>query len=116
MQMPGLLPILLVGSNLLLVADRVPEFNVEPSCRAATTASAMANRDENACKADENKARGQLEQSWAQYTPTQRNHCAQLSTLGGPASYVELATCLELAKAASELPHDMLESKTVSGR
>jgi hypothetical protein len=114
--MPGLLPILLVGSNLMLVADRVPEFNIGPSCHASTTVSAMANRDENSCKADENKARSQLEQSWAQYTPTQRNHCTQLSTLGGPASYVELATCLEMAKAASELPHDMLDSKMVGKR
>jgi hypothetical protein len=114
--MPGLLPILLVGSNLMLVADRVPEFNVEPSCRAATTASAMANRDENACKKDEATARTKLDQDWAQYTPTQREHCTQLSTLGGPASYVELTTCLELSKAASELPHDMLDAKTVGAR
>ena len=114
--MPGLLPILLVGSNLMLVADRVPEFNVDPSCRAATTASAMANRDETACKRDENNARSKLQQDWPQYTAAQQSHCTQLSTLGGPASYVELATCLELSKAASQLPRDMLDTKTVGGR
>lgn len=114
--MTGLLPILLAGSHLMLVADRVPAFDIDPSCRAATTASAMANRDENACRKDENTARNKLEQDWAQYTPAQRAHCVQLSTLGGPASYVELATCLELSKAASELPRDMLDAKTVVPR
>jgi hypothetical protein len=114
--MPGLLPILLVGSNLMLVADTVPAFNVVPSCRAAAQAGAIANRDENSCKQDEDNARAKLEQEWAQYTPTQKNHCVQLSTLGGPASYVELATCLELSKAAKELPPDMLDSKTIDRR
>jgi hypothetical protein len=114
--MPGLLPILLVGSNLMLVADAVPTFNVAPSCRAATQASTIANRDENSCRKDEDTARAKLEQDWAQYTPAQKNHCVQLSTLGGPASYVELTTCLELAKAAHDLPRDMLDSKTVGGR
>jgi hypothetical protein len=114
--MHGLLPILLVGSNLMLVADTVPAFDVAPSCRAATQSSVIANRDENSCKQEENNARAKLEQDWAQYTPTQKNHCVRLSTLGGPASYVELATCLELSKAANQLPRDMLDSKTIERR
>jgi hypothetical protein len=114
--MPGLLPILLVGSNLMLVADTVPTFDVDPTCRAATQASTMNNRDENACKKDESNARATLEQEWAKYTPVQRSHCVRLSTLGGPASYVELVTCLELSKAANALPPDMLDSKSVESR
>jgi hypothetical protein len=105
--MPGLLPILLAGSHLMLAADRVPEFNVAPSCRASTTASAMANRDESACTKDEDAARDKLKQDWPQYSATQKTHCVQLSTLGGPASYVELITCLEMSKAASNLPPDL---------
>jgi hypothetical protein len=114
--MPGLLPILLVGSNLMLAADTVPAFNVDPTCRAAAQASVINNRDENACKKDESDARAKLEQEWAQYTQVQRSHCVRLSTLGGPASYVELVTCLELSKAANDLPADMLDSKTVQSR
>ena len=76
----------------------------------------MANRDETACKKDEENARTKLEQDWAKYTPAQQTHCVQLSTLGGPASYVELMTCLELSKAASQLPRDMLDAKTVGVR
>ena len=117
----ALLPGLLLGFALVpmpaaLAADAVPAFDVAPSCRAATQASAVANRDENACKKDEDNARAKLEQDWAQFTPAQKNHCVQLSTLGGPASYVELVTCLELSKAANDLPRDMLDSKTAGSR
>jgi hypothetical protein len=114
--LPGLLPILLAGSNPALAADTVPAFDIAPSCRAATQVSSIATRDENACKKDEETARAKLEQDWAQYTPAQKNHCVRLSTLGGPASYVELTTCLELSKAAHELPRDMLDSRTVGSR
>lgn len=114
--MPGLLPILLVSSTLMAAADAVPAFDIAPSCRAATQASAVTNRNETSCKKDEDNARAKLEHDWAQYTPAQKNHCVQLSTLGGPASYVELVTCLELSKAANDLPRDMLDPKTVGNR
>jgi len=102
--MPGLLPIVLATTHLVLVADAVPQLNIEPSCRAASMAAVAANRNESVCMRDEETARGKLEQEWAQYTPPQRSHCVQLSTLGGSPSYVELLTCLELGKAASSLP------------
>ena len=114
--MPGLLPILMLGSQLTLVADAIPAFDVSPGCRTASQASAMPNRDENSCKRDEDTARAKLQQDWAQYTTAQKSHCVQLSTLGGPASYVELVTCLELSKAANELPRDLLDSRTVGSR
>ena len=102
--MPGLLPIILAGSIVVLAADKVPELNIEPSCRAAAAASIGVNRDENSCKRDENEARGKLEQEWEQFTSPQRAQCVRLSTLGGSPSYVELLTCLELTKAAADLP------------
>lgn len=114
----ALLPGLLLGFSLMPLpmaraADTVPAFDVIPSCKAATQASVVANRDESACKRDEDTAKSKLEQDWSQFTPAQKNHCVQLSTLGGPASYVELATCLELSKAAKDLPRDMLSSTKI---
>jgi hypothetical protein len=103
--MPGLLPIILAGSYIVLAADRMPELNIEPSCRAAA-ATGLIGRDAEICKRDEKTARDKLEHDWGQFNDTQRSHCLALSTAGGPASYVELLTCLELAKAASELPAD----------
>lgn len=114
--MPGLMPILLVSSQLMLVADRVPEFNVTPTCQAATSTSVSVNRDESACKRDEELARSKLNQDWTQYSADQKAHCVQLSTLGGPASYVELITCLEMSKAASALPADLDNTGPGTGR
>jgi hypothetical protein len=107
--MPALLPILLTGSFLVLASDRVPDLNIDPSCHAAATAATVLNRNEATCKRDEHDARGKLDQEWGQFTPTQRERCVSLSTLGGSASYVELLTCLEMAKAAANLPSEPLK-------
>lgn len=98
------LAIMLTASHILLVANRVPEFNIEPSCLAAAEAAVTPNRDAKVCKREELTARGKLNNEWGQFTPTQKTHCMSLSTLGGSPSYVELLTCLELAKAAKSLP------------
>ena len=101
--MPGLIPILVAGSQLLLVADPIPKLNVEASCRAASGA-AMPGRDENACKRDEQDAHDRLRQQWRDFSDGQRSHCVRLTGLGGSPSYVELLTCLELAKQSAALP------------
>jgi hypothetical protein len=106
--MPALLPVILAGSYLVLAADRMPELNIDPSCRAAATASAVLNRNEDTCKRDENDARGKLQTDWGQFTAGQKTHCVTLSRLGGSQSYVELLTCLEMAKAAASLPKEEL--------
>jgi hypothetical protein len=118
--MPALLsalqPIVFAGSLMLAsalasaaaAADGVPNFDIGPSCRAAATAAVATSRDENACKTDERVALDKLKQDWGQYNDTQRGHCVRLSSLGGAPSYVELLTCLELAKAANELPDEGL--------
>jgi hypothetical protein len=101
--MAGLLPIILAGSHIVLAAERMPELNIEPSCRAAT-ATGVKGRNEEICKRDELTARDKLQQDWGRFNDEQRSHCLALSTAGGSPSYVELLTCLEIAKAASELP------------
>lgn len=107
-------PIVFAGALLLAsaqtapAADEVPNFDIGPSCRAAATAAVTASRDENACKTDERVALDKLKQDWNLYNNDQRGHCVRLSSLGGAPSYVELLTCLELAKAAAELPDEGL--------
>jgi len=110
--MPALMPMLLMGTQLMLVADRVPELNVEPSCRSAPSGT-IKGRDESACKRDEQDARAKLDQEWGQFNTEQRTHCVRLSSLGGAPSYVELLTCLEMAKQSATLPP---ESKLGSDR
>jgi hypothetical protein len=102
--MPTFLTIILTASHIALAANRIPEFKVEPSCRAAAEAAVAPNRDAKVCKREELTARGKLNNEWGQFTPTQKAHCTSLSRLGDSPSYIELLTCLELAKAAKGLP------------
>ena len=102
--MPALLPMLALSSQLVLVADKVPELKYEQSCHAAVAAAATPNRNEDACLTDERQARTKLEQEWKNFTPAQRQHCIQLSATGGSPSYVELLTCVEMSQAAEALP------------
>jgi hypothetical protein len=99
-----LLQIIATGAQLVLVADKIPELKYEKSCRAAMQAAAMPNRNEDACLQDERAARQKLTEEWSQFTPAQRAHCVQLSNTGGSPSYVELLTCVEMSKAAANLP------------
>ena len=105
--MPGLLPIIVTSSYLVLAADTIPQLNIEPTCRAAATtnvrAVATAKNDDSACKRDEQEAREKAEQEWSQFSGDDRSHCVRLSTLGGSPSYVELLTCLEMSKQARAL-------------
>jgi hypothetical protein len=102
--MPAFLPVLVVGSYLVLAADQVPKLDTDKSCHAAAAAAAVVNRNEDVCKKDERDALAKLEQQWGQFTPAQRTRCGSLVRLGGFPSYVELLTCLEMASAANKLP------------
>lgn len=101
--MPALLPIILTASHLMLVSD-VPTLNVEPSCKAANTVGVMPDRNENACLNDEHRARDALQQQWDQFSSASQKRCLDLSHLGGHPSYVELLTCLQMAKDVKQLP------------
>ena len=46
--MPALLPMLLLGSQFVLVADPVPQFDASLSCRSAGASSVMTPRDRHA--------------------------------------------------------------------
>jgi hypothetical protein len=103
-RMSALLPVLMLISQIVLAADPVPKFDIRPSCQSTGATSVMATRDAAACERDESIARATLEKEWSQFTPSDQAHCVRLSTLGGGPSYVELLTCLEVAKGAKELP------------
>jgi hypothetical protein len=103
-RMPALLPVLLLSSQFVLAADPVPKFDTGPSCRSAGAAVVMATRDTAACERDEITARATLEKEWSQFTPSDQARCVRLVTLGGGPSYVELLTCLEMAKQVKEIP------------
>ncbi len=111
--MPALLPIILTASYVV-AADTVPKFSVERTCRPATVASILPGRD--ACQRDESDARTKLEQDWTQYSAAQRAQCAGFAALDRAPSYVELLTCLEMAKQAKELPVESTMDAVTSRR
>jgi hypothetical protein len=107
---PAFLPMLLLGSQIVLVADPVPQFDASLSCRSAGASSVMTpatgTRNAAACERDENDARSKLEQEWSGFSGAEQRRCTRLTTLGGSPSYVEMLTCLEMAQAAKKLPAD----------
>jgi hypothetical protein len=98
---PALLALAL-GSPLVIEVADVPVYDVTPGCRAAVTV--MPGSFE-ACMKDEQRARAQLAASWDTFGGPTRDNCVQTeNNTGGPPSYVELLTCLQMAQDAKNLP------------
>jgi hypothetical protein len=91
-----------LSAFVLVVADRIPTFNVEPFCRAVASRATPVG-DASICVRKEMEARDQLAREWTQFAPADRSHCVQLSTIGGDPTYTELLTCLELQRDARKL-------------
>jgi hypothetical protein len=52
---------------------------------------------------EENGVRDLLTRNWSQYPPADRTQCVGMISKGGPASYVELLSCLEIMKDAAAI-------------
>ncbi|MPZ39257.1 MAG: hypothetical protein GEU95_14600 [Rhizobiales bacterium] len=85
-------------------AQNVPTFDVGPQCSAQAKAAPELGQ---ACLADEKKAREDLVGQWAQFAPDSKARCTQMATgVAGIRSYVELLTCLQIAKDVKGLPKE----------
>ena len=83
----------------------VPTFNVEPSCKVAGNTGGDLRRQ--ACLRTEREAREQLGKEWNSFVIADRTRCVETATMGGASrSYVELLTCLEIARDVRKLPKD----------
>jgi hypothetical protein len=88
-----------------------PTLQVGPSCVAAGAGSVILGRNKESCLADENTARDTLKQNWSKYPAADKSDCVTLENSGGPASYVELLSCLEVMRDARSIRNeDPLES------
>ena len=83
--------------------NSVPELDVQPSCRAAAAAATVVGRTDDNCHADEKSAREAVEREWDSFSATDRRHCHSLVTTGGPPSYVEFLSCLEVSRDARKI-------------
>lgn len=110
---------LVFGAQLVFVgvafaADQPPKLDVQSSC-TAVAARGMNGRTKEACMDEENSAHSTLRDKWAQFSASQRSRCGGLVQTGGPPSYVELLTCLEMAEQAQKIPDRGLLRGTTSG-
>ena len=99
---------MLLGAQLVRVSDRPPALNVESSCEAAAQ-SGINGRSKEACMKEENAALSSLKDNWKDYSASEQSRCGDLVRMGGPPSYVELLTCLEMAQQAKKIPVDGLK-------
>ena len=94
-----------VGSLVqMAAADDVPTYDVRKSCKADTQAYPSAGNVDG-CLRDEQDARTTLVSQWTQFAPDSRTRCTRMvGDPAGPQSYVELLTCLQMARDVKSLP------------
>ena len=82
----------ILSSNLIVtVADRVPEFNVGPFCRAYPTGTSLQD-----CLTSEKQAHEKLIEAWPRYTAQDKAMCVMEEKIAGLPSYVGWLTCLDI--------------------
>lgn len=104
-MMPGPLAAMILGGLLLATAadDPPPTLNIGPTC-ARPVSDALSNTEPGQCERSEQEARNKLLVEWAKFRAADRRECLTLTHIGGFPSYVQLLTCLEVARDAREPP------------
>jgi hypothetical protein len=92
------LPIVILATlSPVAVSDTVPKFDIARECRFEGGSTVDFDR----CSQDEAEALEQLKANWAQFSAVDKSTCLTVATVAGFASYVELLTCLEMAREAN---------------
>jgi hypothetical protein len=84
------------------LADGPPRLDVSESCEAAARGAISSGRDKASCLADERGAEEALAKDWSKYNAADKARCIANVKTGGPASYVELQSCLDLMRDAQK--------------
>jgi hypothetical protein len=102
----------LASQMMVMVADNVPNFNIERGCKIDSASLFDQNAGLNAtikrCSDDEQAAKDQLQTRWEQFVPSDKKQCMGLTTddASTPPSYVELLTCLQGQQLVRKLPKE----------
>jgi hypothetical protein len=92
------LPIAIMATlSPVAVSGTVPKFDIVRECRFEGGSTVEFDR----CSQDEAVELEQLKANWAQFTGVDKSSCLSVATVAGFASYVELLTCLEMAREAN---------------
>ena len=99
-------PIFLLGGVLMVsAADHVPTLDTRPTC-ADVESFLAAPGTVATCKQDEQQARDTLSAEWQNFPAADRSNCIAETSIGGFPSYVQVLTCLELARDARTMTKD----------
>jgi hypothetical protein len=106
------LPIaIMVTLSPIAVSDSVPQFDIVRECRLEDGETATLDR----CSQDETAALSELKTQWEKFSSVDRKTCMATTTVGGFASYVDLLTCLEMARDVANENNNPQDSRTGSG-
>jgi hypothetical protein len=84
-------------------------LDVGPSCEAAARGSVVVGRDKAACMGDERTAQDEIIKHWSQFAPADKTQCVGMVRTGGPPSYVELQSCLEMMRDVKSIRKDEID-------
>jgi hypothetical protein len=90
------LPIILSALAVTQVTDKLPNLDIARECRSE--ANDGSRQDLDHCITDETQARQQIQKDWASFAADDRPRCVQETAIAGDGSYVEMLTCLEMAR------------------
>src|SRR3984893_8809426 len=106
------LPIaILTTLSPIAVSDSVPQFDIVRECRLEGGTVAAFDR----CSQDEAAALSELKTKWVKFGSTDQKTCTATTTIGGFASYVDLLTCLEIARDVVSANNNPEDPRTKSG-
>jgi hypothetical protein len=92
----GLAALAFTTTLALTVADTVPVFNPDPSCREVAKSMNMNEAGIQQCIRDETSAKAELEKIWTTTPAAKRDGCAAETQVGGSPSYVDILECVKL--------------------
>jgi hypothetical protein len=86
-----------------LAAPAVPQFNARPGCQAGADSGLSAKPNVDQCVQSEMKARDEIVRQWAEFHAEDKTRCVDSTQRGGPPSYIEVLTCLEIGRDARRI-------------
>ena len=83
----------------IAAADAVPTLDTRPTCAGAAQEISTTHTVER-CQQSEQQARDALASQWSGFPTADKQACIATTRIGGFPSYVQILTCLELARDA----------------
>jgi hypothetical protein len=97
--------ILVISAASWAAEVHVPALDVEKSCRSVGSL-AVGQVSPQKCIEQEMSARTELQKSWSTFAAGDRERCTALAVAGGNPSYIELLSCVQLARDARDLEQE----------